>query len=237
MKLGSYAHFSVSVSSLSESLPFYQKIGFRKLWDNPEPKPWALLTDGRVNIHLFESDFPSPAIHYFARDMGGKIGELQRLGFAAEEQVSKDGSRRQHTFLDPNEMSIMLMHHDDAEMPKPTGPSQSLLGSFGELSISTDTLHPSLEFWQRLDFILTYQSERPYPWALLSDGTLTIGLHQTKIFSDPALTYVSPDVAMRVAVLENDGIPLRRLHNEAGLQGAIITAPDGQHFFLLKGDV
>lgn len=237
MKLGSYAHFSVSVSSLDESLPFYQKIGFKKLWDSPEPKPWALLTDGRVNMHLFESEFPSPAIHYFSSGMADKIGALQRMGFPLEEQRSKDGNRQQHTFIDPNEVNIMLMHHDDTEMPKPSGSSHSLLGSFGELSINTDNIQPSLEFWQKLDFIPTYRSDNPYPWVLLSDGTLTIGLHQTKNFSDPAFTYISPDVAMRVAVLENDGVPLRRLQNESGLQGALLTAPDGQILFLLKGDL
>lgn len=236
MKLGSYAHFSVSVSSLNASLPFYLNIGFKKLWDNPEPKPWALLTDGRVNIHLFESQFPSPAIHYFSSAMENKISELERMGFPLEAQKSKDGNRQQHTFLDPNEVHIMLMHYDDAEMPKPSGSSHSLLGSFGELSINTEEIQPSLEFWQKLDFVPMYQSDKPYPWVLLTDGTLTIGLHQTKNFSDPTFIYVSPDVAMRIAALENDGIPLRRLQNESGLQGARLTAPDGQTFFLLKGD-
>lgn len=237
MKLGSYAHFSVSVLRLNESVPFYQTIGFKKLWDNSEPKPWALLTDGRVNIHLFESEFPSPALHYFSSGMDEKISELQRMGFPLEQQKSKDGSRQQHIFLDPNEVSIMLMHHDEAEMPKPSGSSHSLLGSFVELSINTDDIQPSLEFWQKLDFIPTYRSDNPYPWVLLSDGTLTIGLHQTRNFFNPAFTYVSPDVAMRVAVLENDRVPLWGLHNESGLQGALLTAPDGQTFFLLKGDV
>ncbi len=237
MKLGSYAHFSVSVVKLDESLPFYLQIGFRKLWENTEPKPWALLTDGRMNLHLFESEFSSPAIHYFSSSMEKQISELERLGLSLEQQKSKDGNRLQHTFLDPNELNIMLMHHDDAEMPKPSGSSHSLLGSFGELSINTDDIHASLVFWQKLDFISTYQSDRPYPWVLLSDGTLTIGLHETKNFSVPAFTFVSPDIAMRVAVLENDGVPLRRLQNESGLQGALLTAPDGQLFFLLKGDV
>ena len=233
MKLGSYAHISISVSSLSDSLPFYEKLGFRKLWDNSEPKPWALLTDGGVNIHLFESEFPSPALHYFSSVMDEKTHELDRVGFSLEEQKSKDGSRQQHTFLDPNEIRIMLMHYNDAEMPKPAGTSHSILGSFGEMSINTDSLQASVDFWEKLDFIPTYQSNKTYPWALLSDGTLTLGLHQTKDFSDPALTYFAPDIAVRVDALERAGVPLQRLRNE----GAVLTAPDGQIFFLLKGEV
>jgi hypothetical protein len=30
---------------------------------------------------------------------------------------------------------------------------------------------------------------QPYPWAILSDGLMLIGLHQTKNFSYPAVTY------------------------------------------------
>ncbi len=237
MKLGNYAHISISVRSLRESAPFYDKIGFTKVWSSKAPQPWELLTDGSVNIHLYESYFSSPALHYFSAAMDDKIMHLRRLGFNTELHCSKDGTRKQHNFLDPNEVSIMLMHHDGEQMPKPNGVSQSLLGTFGELSINTDNLKASLLFWDKLGFRQTMTSERPYSWSILTDGVITIGLHQTAILSAPALSYFAANVAERLEQLERNSIPImHELRNESGvIEGAILCAPDRQLFALLQG--
>ncbi len=239
MKLGNYAHVSISVHSLQESTPFYEKLGFQKLWGNHEPHPWALFTDGKVNIHLYEFYFPSPALHYFSTHMKDRVLELMRIGIRPEQQKSRDGKRIQHNFLDPNELTIMLMHHNETEMPKQTGESLSKLGVFGELSINTDNVKASVGFWEKLSFTTTFKSEKPYPWTILSDGAMTIGLHQTTTFTTPALTYFANDAAERVQLLKSESFQVAdELKNESGeVEGAILRAPDGQLFFVLKGSV
>lgn len=239
MKLGNYAHVSISVRSLSESIPFYEKLGFRKLWGNELPHPWALFTDGKLNIHLYESYFPSPALHYFSAHMRDKVLALLRIGMKAEQQKSRDGQRTQHSFVDPNDLGVTLMHHNDAEMPAPSGESHSLLGTFGELSISTEDLKTSIEFWGKLDFVPVHNGDKPYPWLILSDGVMTLGVHQTMTFTTPALTYYASDVAARIQSLKSESMEFKHeLKNDNGeTEGAIFNAPDGQTFFLLKGDV
>ncbi len=237
MKLGTYAHISISVQSLKTTGVFYQTLGFRQLWEHTDPKPWSLATDGRVNIHLYESDFPSPALHYFSARMDDIARELRRSGVPLEHQKSKDGSRRQHTLYDPSEFAVMLMHHDDDDMPKPNRESNSVLGTFGELSINTGSLKNSLAYWQKLDFVRQQTSDNPYPWAILSDGVMTIGLHQTESFTSPALTYFSPDIGEKLCELERRNIPFTQMASQSGEpEGAIVNAPDGQLFLLLKGD-
>lgn len=237
MKLGNYAHISISVRNLRETLPFYEKIGFSKLWSSEAPQPWELLTDGLINIHLYEAYFSSPALHYFSASMDEQVVHLRRLGFNPELQRSKDGSRKQHNFLDPSEVSIMLMHYDDTQMPKPVGVSQSLLGTFGELSINTDNLKTSQLFWDKLAFRRVLNSEKPYAWSVLTDGIVTIGLHQTATLTAPALTYFATDVRERIEQLKQHAIPI--LHELKGeenvLEGAVLSAPDGQLFVLLQG--
>jgi predicted enzyme related to lactoylglutathione lyase len=239
LTLGSYAHISISVSSLETTMAFYENIGFKKLWENSEPKPWALLTDNRVNIHLYESYFPSPALHYFSAQMENVIRDVRRLGIRLEQHKSKDGARKQHTFFDPSEIAIMLMHHDAADMPTPSGESHSPLGEFGEFSIGTDSLRTSMDFWEQLEFTTLHKSDSPYPWAILSDGVMTIGLHQTQALASPALTYFSSDITARIAELEQRKIPFSFLKKSSGDEtyGALVNAPDGQLFLLLKGDV
>ncbi|MER3523630.1 MAG: hypothetical protein C4326_06050 [Ignavibacteria bacterium] len=238
MKLGNYAHISVSVQRLDVSAPFYAKIGFRKLIESEDPAPWMLVTDGKVNLHLYESHFASPALHYFSAHMRDKVLELMRLGIKPEQQRSKDGKRLQHAFFDPNEVIIMLMHYDDSIMPKPNGFSESKIGAFGELSVDTAELDASIAFWQKLDFAVSLRGEKPYPWAILTDGVMILGFHQTDAFTMPALTYYSNDVHSCLHALEAAGIhSVRRLHDHDGrVRGAVITAPDGQTIFLLEGE-
>lgn len=239
MKLGNYAHISVSVQRLGESAAFYSKIGFRKLIESEDPAPWMLVTDGKVNLHLYESPFASPALHYFSAHMHDKVLELMRLGIKPEQQRSKDGKRLQHTFVDPNEVAIMLMHYDDTMMPRPNGFSESNIGVFGELSVDTAQLDDSIAFWQRLDFAVTLRGEKPYPWAILTDGVMVLGFHQTDVFTMPALTYYSTDVNSCLHELNAAGIhSVRPLHDHNGsVHGAIITPPDGQAILLLEGSL
>jgi hypothetical protein len=207
------------------------------LWSSNAPLPWQLMTDGCVNIHLYESMFASPALHYFSSVMDDTLVHLRRLGLNPELQRSKDGTRRQHNFLDPNDVSIMLMHYNDTQMPKPVGVSHAMLGTFGELSVNTDDLKSSLLFWDKLGFRQTLKSEKPYSWTVLTDGAITLGLHQTATLSAPALTYFAADVAERIEHLKQNSIALtHELHNDLGaLEGAILSAPDGQLIVLLQG--
>jgi hypothetical protein len=100
-------------------------------------------------------------------------------------------------------------------------------------------LAKSLQFWQKLDFAPVLNADQPYPWALLSDGVMTIGLHQTLTFTHAALTYFAEDPHEQIMLLKSKSVQLaHELKNSTGdVEGAILQAPDGQSFFLLKGAV
>lgn len=67
---------------------------------------------------------------------------------------------------------------------------QGKLGRYLELSLSVVDLANSLSFYERLGLKKVDGNEYPYPWAIVSDGTLHLGLHQ-QTFVSPTLNYFS----------------------------------------------
>lgn len=81
-----------------------------------------------------------------------------------------------------------------------------MLGRFLEISIHTPDIRTSLEFYEALGFVQAPVGETwPYPYAVVTDGRLFIGLHGAVIRS-PALTFVLPDLAQGIERLRDIGI-------------------------------
>ena len=104
----------------------------------------------------------------------------------------------------------------------------SLSARFLEISIHTDVIQESLEFYQSLGFVQANVGETwPYPYAVVTDGRLFIGLHGAVVRS-PALTFVLPQLARGIEGLKQRGIDFdqERLGNDVFNQ-ATFTDPNG----------
>lgn len=96
---------------------------------------------------------------------------------------------------------------------------------FLELSIPTPDIVASLDFYRCLGFTeLTTTDARTYPYAVVSDGRIAIGLHAASL-PGPALSFVQPNVANWARQLEAAGLELER--RQLGL--------DDFHEFTLAG--
>lgn len=81
-----------------------------------------------------------------------------------------------------------------------------MLGRFLEISLHTPAIQESLEFYESLGFVQASVNETwPYPYAVVTDGRLFIGLHGGFIRS-PALTFVLPRLAQSVEPLRAAGV-------------------------------
>jgi catechol 2,3-dioxygenase-like lactoylglutathione lyase family enzyme len=110
-----------------------------------------------------------------------------------------------------------------------------MLGRFLEISIHTPDIQASLEFYESLGFIQASVSETwPYPYAVVTDGRLFLGLHGGFVRS-PALTFVVPELARGIERLRESGISFdqERLGNDVFNQ-ASFTDPCGQCINLLE---
>lgn len=81
-----------------------------------------------------------------------------------------------------------------------------MLGRFLEISLHTPDIQASLEFYESLGLRQADVSETwPYPYAVVTDGRLFLGLHGAHIRS-PALTFVLPQLARSMEALRETGI-------------------------------
>ena len=99
---------------------------------------------------------------------------------------------------------------------------------FLELSVPTEDIRESLEFYKQLGFAeLTVTDARPHQYAVVSDGRVAIGLH-AEGFDEPALTFVSPNVDRRAFDLLDDGYELDPCRiGEDAFHEIGLRSPDG----------
>jgi catechol 2,3-dioxygenase-like lactoylglutathione lyase family enzyme len=102
-----------------------------------------------------------------------------------------------------------------------------MIGRFHEISVHAPEPLESLAFYERLGFTQVTAGEAfPYPYAVISDGRLAIGLHGRELPQSPLLAFVLPDLLARLEEIERQGVMVldRRLgadvFNEASLDVA-----------------
>lgn len=240
MHLGSTAHIAVSCKDIPASLPFYQTLGFTTLFiDNKTSPSFVRLTDGAITLALIAEDFGTPSLAYFTTGLQENVAGLRQLHIDVETDTDNNGDFTQAHFVNPDGLHVWL-HPTVGNSTKAGTTPNSVCGTFGELAMSVHDLDNSILYWQHLGFELLHRSIVPYPFAIVSDGAMLLGLHENKELAHPALTYYAPDMADRIEKLRQKGISFvkefptgadGRVHN------AVAKAPDGQLFFLFEGDI
>lgn len=81
----------------------------------------------------------------------------------------------------------------------------STIGTFLEFGVRTDDILQSLSFYKSLGFTELESSDVfAHKYAVVSDGELHIGLHDTE-FDSPAVTFVQPDLATHARSMTDHG--------------------------------
>ena len=111
-----------------------------------------------------------------------------------------------------------------------------MIGRFLEVSVYVPDVLASLSFYERLGFTQATTGEAwPYPYAVVTDGRLAIGLHQQELSQSPLLAFVLPDLGQHLGALEAAGVEVRdrRLGSDV-FNEASFEAPGGQLIRLLE---
>lgn len=110
-----------------------------------------------------------------------------------------------------------------------------MLGRFLEISLHTEDIAASVAFYESLGFSQCATADTwPHPYGVLTDGRITVGLHQYK-FPSPSLTYVREEIARHSSEFIDAGITLAfartgdDMFNEIGF-----TDPSGQMVTVLE---
>jgi predicted lactoylglutathione lyase len=103
------------------------------------------------------------------------------------------------------------------------------LGNVSAITITSPDLEMSLAFYQKLGFTEMTRMDFPFPWILITDGTLLIMLRKDDA-PYIALTYYVADVDTLVKDLEQDGIVFTtKPHPNEMVKRCLMTSPDGMN--------
>ena len=90
------------------------------------------------------------------------------------------------------------------------------LGRFHEISVSTDSLDESLRFYDLMGFVAhRVESVWPHPYAVMSLGSLVIGLHEYR-FPLPSITCVQQDLTDALESFRDAGAVIAFAKTEPG---------------------
>ncbi len=231
VETGNYVQVSLSSDSLDTSLDYYRKLGFQEIEIHKStPVPWALISDGFQIYMISQNNFPSPSLTYFGSNLDEDLPGLESTGLKPQRTVDEAGRLQSAVLVDPNGLGISLINMGSQGLPRPDISDSTITGIFREISIPTPNLTESLVFWKNLGFIVTSEAVEPYPVAILSDNKIHIGLHQTTLFTSPALTYHSSNIEKVREYLTTLDLPFEPFAEN--LNGIRMRSPDGQLIFI-----
>ncbi len=235
MKLGKFVELSVAVPDLAKSVPFYERLGFEKLEQSWEPWPWAVLTDGVITLNLSQATPGTIVLNYIASDMPERVALVESLGVPISRVQDGQIPEMIAGMTTPTGLGVSFLAYPARRIPRPSGTSVCKAGRFGELACPVGDLQDSLTLWTKLGFQSLRGSNLPYPWAVISDDLITIGLHETRNIEKPALVYYSDNTPERVEQLEFEGFEFggEIPSPDYGTGLSVLEPPDRQLLVLL----
>jgi hypothetical protein len=245
-KLGEVACVYNTSANLDSTTAVYQLLGFRKVNENSFPSPWAQFSDGSQLIMVRKDNVKYSGLTYYTANLAAIVNQLEKDSIQFSKKPGEGDPIKRYYFNSPDGLPIMLAENLGG-FSQPKGISllsmspadfksvekypNKQCGVFGEYCHPVKDLEKSIVFWKKLGFTLKSKMDQPYPHAILSDDLMIIGLHQTKNFDYPAITYFGIQTAERVNDLKKAGLTFTSIQGP----GNVMTSGwEGQHFFLFS---
>ncbi len=236
VKLGSSARIAVSSSDIPTSYEFYTEFGFAPLGDASEDitseTKFLRLTDGQIILTLLKETFKSPIIAYFAEDLTA-IEKLVKKTVPDAEVKRDEKGISEIIFNSPGGVTVDI-HRSEATSLKPSGAENPKCGTFSELTIGVPSRDSAVAFWKQLGFDASGVYNVPYPWAIVKDGSIVLGLYQSEDVKGAMLIYYSSKAEAQIEALVKAGIAI--IHETPDQSGkklnATFRSPDGVYFKL-----
>lgn len=208
--LGQLLEFSVTTAEIPEALQFFRQLGFVELpaGDIIE-SPYGVIWDGSIALGLHDRELDSPALSFVRPDLEQHLRGLKRLGIELEHAELADDQFNQAYFRDPDGQLVVLLEARTFSSSTWDSSNVPACGSFLEYSLAVRSLEASLAFWQGLGLISVAAGEEPHRWERLRGAGLTLGLHETAVFT-ALLSFEVTELEARAAYLDAKGLSLRR---------------------------
>lgn len=234
--LGAPTRLVLSSKDVLSSLTWWSRLGFLPTGAPTRIDSAVTLTDGQVVITLTKESLPSPIVMYSAPNIKKVKDTLDALGVSTTHDV-KGPTYSEIRLVSPNGVHLAVRPRTDEPLMPVSGDSNRLCGKLTELSIGTGFLKRERTFWEMIDLTVKREGREPYPFALMTDGILTIGLHENRDIPTLSLTYFAENMAQRLENIRAAGIELssEELTPEGSAGSAVLTSPEGQRVMLFSG--
>jgi hypothetical protein len=246
-KLGDVACVYITTPNLDSSIAVYEKLGFPKIASNTYPVPWAQVSDGSLMIMMRQDDKPYIGLTYYTNNLEKVVSELEKDSIVFTKKPNAGDAIKRYYLKSPDGFDIMLANNLGG-FQQPTGitlltmkpedfntadkyPNKQC-GAFGEFAHPVKDIKASVAFWKKLGFKSSAEMNEPYPHAILSDGLMIIGLHQTNHFDYPAVTYFGLNTSQKIQLLKEKG--LTNFTEVMGKENMVLKTFEGQHFFIFS---
>jgi hypothetical protein len=246
-KLGDVACVYITTTDLDSSAALYEKLGFAKIASNDFPSPWAQFSDGSLLIMLRKDPIPYIGLTYYSADPEKIVEQLEKDSIVFTQKPKAGDMIKRYYFKSPDGFNIVLSNNlggfvqpngitlfnmQPADYRAEDKYPNKQCGVFGEFCHPVIDLKASLAFWKKLGFTAKAEMKQPYPLAILSDGLMIIGLHQTSNFNYPAITYFGLNTEKRVQDLKEKG--LKNFREMQGPKNIVLQTWERQHFFIFS---
>ena len=244
--LGEVFAITISSTDLDKSFEFYQKLGFNEVFRSDWPFPMILINDGCLLILLRKDNTPYISLTYYTRELDKLVSLMESYGIAFVFKPAATDMIKRYVMRSPDGLNIALVTLVDGFV-QPAGPAMlkmqqqdyfnpekyvnKVCGMFGEFAHPVTDLDESIGFWAKLGFTVLSKFTSPYPWAIISDGLSVVGLHQTKNFDYPAITFFAADMTEKINKIKENGIDDIK---ETGKGNVVLNTPEKQHINLFK---
>ncbi len=233
--LGRFLEVSVRAPDILESLAFYESLGFvQARVSDVRTHPYAVVTDGRLNLGLHACEMESPVLTWVHPDLAPHAAELESLGIELDFSRLGEDAMHELGFRDPSGQQVTLIEARTFSNPPANDIRASSLGYFEEFGVPVADLARSAAFWDSLGFIAFDPEAVPFTRVVASHRDLNVGLYDTDL-RNPVLTFSNPQMAERIVALRENGhrMPDRLPRGMDPKQNALLEAPEGTWLLLM----
>jgi len=234
--LGRFLEVSIDAPDVLESLEFYRRLGFSEATVGETWKhPYAVVTDGRLNIGLHRHEFASPALTFVKRDLRPHLARLEALGIEPAFQKLGEEQFNEIGFTDPGGQMLTLVEARTYSPPDRDRNESSLCGYFAEFGVPQTDFGAAVEFWEALGFVAAEETSEPFVRISLTSDHLDVGLYRRADFRRPVLVFADSDLPSRLERIRAQGLePQARLPDALDPRTcALFVAPEGTPLVLM----
>lgn len=237
--LGQPTRIVLSCTDVIQSMAWWSRLGFTPTPGNTaRPDSAITMADGQIVITLVRDYLPSPIIMFASSNIRMVKDSLDSLRIPVTFDV-KGPTLGEVRLVSPSGV-YMAVRPSASERRIPTsGDSNIVCGKFEEVSVSVTEfpLQKEIRFWTDLDFSIRKSGVSPYRFSIVTDGYLTVGLHEMRDIPSVGFTYFAADMKERIARLQKAGMIFSDEYKDQDgvVQHAYLTSPDGQLVMLFNG--